>query len=386
MNVEITLITHVFIGGGGFSVLSPYVDFVVRGRYVELVERDKLLNLFSSPQWMDRYKSFLNQNWRNNRFSKTLQDFLRENKIPVDKVLSGRKIAVEGDIKGREVSLFSASVGRSYIPGSTIKGSIRTALCYAYIDRKGADAKRRIMGNILRVKTNGIKRFSPKSAFPTLVGGDVGPKFRAHDDPLKLLQVSDTTFFSEDEMIILNAYVLRMNKPAEVEGTPVVYEVARKGAKVRARIKIAKAFARGSFQDGFWDFLLRGDYCKLFRYINAFSLDFVKCERRRLSKFRGSVPTMLAKFYEKLEKKIESGSKTGKVAYMMVGRGTTLFGKTVDNIFTEEELQRLREAFKGLRNFGWKNGKLVNPFPITRLVPETNPVPFGWIEVRAIGV
>ncbi len=378
MDVEITLLSHVFVGGGEDAVLSPYMDFVASGNCIRLVDRDKLLKVLSRQQ-IDRYVSFIRQNWDNNRPTKVLADFLRDNRIDLEGVLSGVKIEVKGDIKGREVKLFISSAGRNYIPGSTIKGSVRTALFYSYM-KKGFD-KNRVMGNVSQVERG---RFNPKSAFPTLVGRNVGLNFKPHDDPLKLLQVTDTTFFGYEDMLVVNTRAVSMNK--ERSGTPIVLEVARAGSKVRTRIKVAGGFARDVYGDEFWGFLQEGDYSKLFGYVNEFSLDFVRHELVRLRRFRGNVSASLQRFYGGLQGKIESAMKENKSAYMMVGKGTTLFGKTVDNIFTDNEMKQIRMAFKDLRNFGWIKGRLVDPFPITRIVPDGEIIPLGWIEVREVGI
>ena len=131
----------------------------------------------------------------------------------------------------------------------------------------------------------------------------------------------------------------------------------------------------------FWSFLRYEEeraIKTIFGFLNEFARDFINHEIERL---RGGEVRGILNFYNDLRKKLDSLSE-GE-ALMLIGRGTTFFGKTIDMLWGDD-IEKLRGRFRE-RSLGIINGEKSNPFPITRLLWNDGGhwKPIGWAKLEA---
>jgi CRISPR-associated protein Csm5 len=139
--LHIKTLSPVCIGDNKAANLFPYLDFVVNEREVHYIDKVKLMQSVEKAgggaleAFVDGIERMDPQN--PNRSGFDLAGFVKnylEHQLS-DFYIEGRKIQNRGYDVGakREVTTVIKSAGRPYIPGSTIKGAIRTALLHDWI-------------------------------------------------------------------------------------------------------------------------------------------------------------------------------------------------------------------------------------------------------------
>jgi CRISPR type III-A-associated RAMP protein Csm5 len=198
MKYELKTITPLHIGTG-----NRYngAEFVLKDGELYRVSIDKLLKKLSKDQIKD-----LTNRLEDYRFSPT--DFLAGKNINLADITK-YAIRFEGDRRVKEISEQIKTSNRAYIPGSSIKGAIRTAIIYktlkedySILDNELRRIKNngRLMDNLNRNMTRSPafkdKRFSKElRRVMSSVEGKVlrGIKNDAKYDLLKFLQITDSS-------------------------------------------------------------------------------------------------------------------------------------------------------------------------------------------------
>jgi CRISPR type III-A-associated RAMP protein Csm5 len=118
-----------------------------------------------------------------------LKDFLSQNDIAIDEV-KATGLEIKGQIAG-SISRHISSNGRVFIPGSSLKGAFRTALAWNYLKDRGEEKLRRAVMNLERCDKpkEAVKQMSLESFVFA----------ESHSDPLRNLQISDTSFLPPGE-------------------------------------------------------------------------------------------------------------------------------------------------------------------------------------------
>lgn len=180
MNLKIKIISPLHIGSG--NELSPYTDYIYKDNYLLYLDNQKLWNDISKNEEMiDEYVQIIKNKDSNSKNKYTLLDFLKNNNIDIDKYIYA-KIKCYGDIKTVEINETIKTSGRPYIPGSSLKGAIRTAILYDYLKTNSFN-----LNDIINMS-------SKKDRRNTYVGQDVMRKYpkSIQSDIMKFLYVSDT--------------------------------------------------------------------------------------------------------------------------------------------------------------------------------------------------
>ncbi|NMX22041.1 type III-A CRISPR-associated RAMP protein Csm5 [ANME-1 cluster archaeon GoMg4] len=198
MKYELKTVTPLHIGTG-----SKYsgAEFILKDGKLYRVSLDKLLKKLSASQIED-----LTDRLEDYRFS--LTDFLRGKDINLADIAKYVS-KFEGDRGVKEISEQIKTTDRAYLPGSSIKGAIRTAIIYKILkedysildnELKRIKNNRRLMDNLNRNMTRSPafkdKRFSKElGRVMSAVEGKVlrGIKNDAKYDLLKFLQITDSS-------------------------------------------------------------------------------------------------------------------------------------------------------------------------------------------------
>lgn len=272
MKFKLETITSVNIGSG--DIFSPYSDYIYDNGYVYYIDHDLLIKELwkkeNSEELIDQFVQVVNNQAKGNlqeRFN--LKNFLVEANLNYRKFVL-QKIAVDAVIR-EEIQLNIKTGIQPYIPGSSLKGAIRTSLiCYLYSgEEKG-----------LKNKKN-------------YIGEDILGKYS--DDVLKHLMISDTQPFQEDALGIerFNRFNLE-NKKVTI---PVVKEVIKEGSITHFRIK---SKAGSSDLKGKFSFLQEGNEEELLSIINKYAKRNITIELDQLDKYSGEEINKLKDFYKRL--------------------------------------------------------------------------------------
>jgi len=315
MEFSLQVITPVHIGSG--DVLFQFSDYIYHQGYVYYLNREALFRDLSNGPGGDRLvDSYVNivfaQAGSNVRNRFNLKNFLEEAGIDFCKYAL-RRIPVTEEIK-EQLHLQVRCGGQPYIPGSSIKGAIRTALIGYKFTRNDEES---VMKNFWKKDYIGQNYF-----------GYYG------DDVLKNLLVSDTAPFKQDNLVI--AKFTKYHVVKGKEEIPLIKEVVSAGSNTVFSIKTK---ARPGDVPADLQCLCEDHEAELLPIINEYSRQNIKIELELLR--RGAANTTeLVEFYTDLLQEIDQADPTAE-AYMRIGFGKTYYDNTIAQKLSPNTLRRI---------------------------------------------
>src|SRR5690625_2090894 len=133
--IKATVITPVSIGSG--IQLSPYKDYFISNNKVHYVDENKLSQLVAKdPALMDTYVEGV-ANMDGNRSNFDLKGFVQNHLSmdPFDLVRNSIEFRGNSNAKLPINEAIKTPTGQPYIPGSSIKGAIKTVLVYTDLQK-----------------------------------------------------------------------------------------------------------------------------------------------------------------------------------------------------------------------------------------------------------
>ena len=379
-NIKIEVISPVHVGDNENKNLSSLSDFIVENTKIKIIDHKKLENIFfENPHIMEDY---IKEVKKHSGTSFSIKSFLIKHKIAFNEITSEESIPLYGNFGGKEIHSFISENGKKYLPGSSIKGAIRNALAYVFLNK-----------HLEMIRALENKHFEPKSK----------PNFSYEDiqifgkdplnDILKFLQISDSASFSKNSIAIYSCKNYHLKKQKLDNNIPINYECILPDSETKLKIKIKENIPIEKLQirdKSFWNEHL--SITKIFEALNTLSQKFIEREIGELSNVKEMQQTIV--FYNNLLNEIKNSNN--KSGYFCLGKGTTIMEKTILLALSKEELHNLRnkmENTKAYKNFGWikdkRTGKKVLPerLPITRLVYQIQnnlQAGFGWLKMEKI--
>lgn len=399
--VKLTTLTPIFIGGDQANDLSPITDFVVEQDKLHIIDQRKFENLLNNdPELVNEYVNLVKK--RNFKLASFIENKLNSTVEELSKkIISIKNYQGQGEIKS-----FVSSIGNTFIPGSTVKGAIRTAIFYNWLI-SSSDGKSKV-NNILnifnrinnaeeiikkksekRIDRYWLKKNDPserelKKIYNELYlfkNNNTGHDFRH-------LQISDSKFFKDEntEVVQLTREYLTHDKTK----TAPWQQVLKKQVATEFNLKIEK-----NFNDDFLKSLNYGTYKELFKMINKFTIDFLEFELERYDEFIKNSKTDKNKlqetlngtinFYRDLKEKVKFVNDM--CAVIRIGGGKTYFDNSIGLALYKKD----KDKFKQLRKLlgFWKhrsNGSFVEEdSPITRTFYydkySNQYFPIGWTVI-----
>jgi len=363
MNLQIEILTPVSVGSG--EVLSPYSDYVYDKGYVYYLDHDSLLEQINKrpngQRLIDEFVNVVKGQAKSNDPDKIkLKGFLERNGLDYKKYCYWKLPASE-EVR-EQVQLHVKSAGQPYIPGSSLKGAIRTALLthLLFLDNEDKFIKY-------------INEEKEKSRSFSYIGQDIFGKFG--DDSLKYLQVSDSRPFNQEDMKIVKFYKFNLkNKKLDI---PIVKEVLSQGVSTIS-IKISEPKEElNKLNRKLSSLLFERNEAVLLEIINEYTNKNIEIELEQLQKFKSAETAEIEKFYRSLLESLKSADKK-KEAYLRIGSGKTYYNNTIAQKLSVQNIERI------VKN----NFKKANPkaFPLTRTVVlegGRREVP-GWIKISML--
>lgn len=364
MKIQLTTATPLHIGNG--RSLSPYTDYVVGddGK-VYLIDSQKLNEKLAvvGDEAIDEFVIQIMGSQRS-REVYSLKTFLEKYKIDYRQIAkftwetnaSIRNLAIQETIK---------SVSKPYVPGSSIKGAIRTALLYFHRIEEGYSleaAMKDIFGR------RGVQR-SPN-------GEDI---FGAYSkDVLKHLHVSDTTQLPSDEVDLVKT--VRYNLAQNEADVPITKEVIPENKTLQFRLQ-SKAEHRHHLPPRF-KYLIRDEghsgERKILNLVNQFYMQLLKKELAVLKQFQVQQMEPVLRLYERLYRTAERYEQKKNGALIRLGSGKTFLDNTIISLFSREDREKLLNKMKvGGRHL----------FPKTRAVIDNGSLyesVLGWIYLDPV--
>ncbi len=401
MKYKVEVLSPVHVGSG--YEISP-MEYVIDNKFYR-VDMDSLFRdeTFNTDDFIENAKfgAFY--------LGKFYREVAKKHKKYVVEMTDSAKHSLEN--KKTEVREYIKTGGRIYIPGSSIKGSIRTAILW-HILKENAEMYS-LLEEYLEKLINGDIRQPKRKYVANKIEETVFGKDPNHD-LLKALMVSDTTTASFDTLSIEDVHILSTKRYGyQWKGFTILLEALSVGALFEMDIKKDSFFTNGApgQELGFDD---KSQYLDNLKDIcNSYARDFIEYELQFLRRYDDGNLNEVIRFYEELGKglKIENG------LFLHISWGAGWHGMTIGGgvLIDENIMEELRiiygmgkiihsecggKVIEDRRNKGklfctkCKRGSLdredieiVKPFPKTRKFVFENgkpKYPLGWIRLEEI--
>lgn len=244
MKARIKVLTPIHIGSG--QVISPSGYFIdkERGKFNVL----NMDSLFRDKDFAKYCGDFIKQA----AISRSIGNIIPDHNLLKRHILYSTDITAEARGHQIEVKAFVKSAGRPYFPGSSIKGSVVTALIYFALKELATKGKKKeveaLLANINDKKANDKLL---DLAFGYLSGKNVAKKFenfseqesdkskeKFEDKFLNLLEVSDSTYLSPQETLRVEKCLVQGAKRGG--NIPVLFETIKENVEAEFEIKKKK--------------------------------------------------------------------------------------------------------------------------------------------------
>jgi CRISPR-associated protein Csm5 len=351
--------THTPVAIGAGNSLSRLTDFIVRessgkGKTVQVLDEERFQGfLEKNNQAFKVYEQVIFQGSSQDK-NTTLHDLEKH----IGGIDGFEKYSIEADRKvtGRyDIQAVIKNAGQHpYLPGSSIKGGIKTALLHQYLTntRQGEKVLREISSKInfkeeLKKKVKEAEKVITASSKSFTKLSNDGSK----------LGVSDSDLLSTDDLKIRRLERYNLNNGKTV--TPQEWE------SVNPEVETSIALKAGS-----------QSVDDILSAIQVYSLDATDQQIRLLEKLgngnNSGIHEALLNFFTDIHEQLQQGR-----VFMRIGFGKGFFfnsiGPAFQNVYGHDGLRTLLRLNK-VQN--------AEQFPITQVIDSTNNLPLGWVEIE----
>lgn len=258
---------------------------------------------------------------------------------------------------------------RPYIPGSSLKGALRTALAFV-----GA-AQRKVPINVNEL--NHDSRFAAQPLEQKVLNTANPPRGKVPNyDLLRALQISDSTPADSASLQLLNVQVTTGRK----SGSPIELEAVPRGTEFTATLTLDGFLLRKSTREELgWGDDQRTWLRNIAQVVNLFTQDRLIREQERWQ----NIDAPIRSFYQQFNRmRIDEHNEF----FLQLGWGGGWDSKTFGPLLTENEavFQQLVRMY-GKRLIRQGEHRPGDRFPKTRRVvvsDEQPKAPLGWIHVK----
>jgi len=386
--IRIEAVTPVFIGKG--EEITPFDYVLTEDRFA----------VFDVQKYFKKKAGKVEEFYRkvnSNPGEFSLSDFLSSDRADRDCWKYSVKSSVlikkilEDSIKTKKPEMSVKShikddlTGKPYIPGSSLKGAIRTAFLYNIL-RNNKNHVKKHMEKLIREAKNASfqeKKFIEKKLKnPSFLSepfrGICDIANDAQKDLFKLLNIADSS--PEEDCLELN--LIDTYSFDKYKNYRTVYETIKKGTTFHTSININEYLLHDKFRHTIsWDNSSSMNIKKLFQVINFFTLDILDHEIWFFENLKGNFPVKIKEFYENFNEEV--GEAKDNTAYLSIGQGSgwhkMTAGILLKECLEEEDFKELRFALKLAPN------RTDFPYPKSRKLimgkPGEGVSPVGWIKI-----
>jgi len=370
--VSLTTLSPVFIGAGEEHVLSPYSDFIQQGDSLVYIDTDKLQEAMQGDKALiDAYVKGMRQ-FENNRSTFSLEDFITGTLGSAVDDFVTRTVRIEGNIRKNHIRRFTATGGKPFIPGSSLKGAIRTAVLVDWLLNKPRGKKQ--LDQIRECVKKRDRKLLNSMNLDHLCFGNIA------NDAFRHLRISDSEVIdrsniSVGEMKRVSLSSGKKKHKQKQSSIPQWSEILDRSVETNISFSMIAPFAKTGF-----DFLNSQSVDELFSIVNRV---YKKSCRRELKMLNGlSLFNDFSLFYKDLEQQITS--LKSNEAIFRLGGGKTWFENSIGFSIDSEKFgpESLFEKYLDLL----LDIKKI-PFPSTRsaIVRHNVPVsPLGWVKLAVL--
>ena len=373
---RITTLTPVSIGDG--NTLSAFADYVLEKGKIHYINqkiiRDKM---GKNPELIDFYVEGMIRGKSNTTNTFDLKNFIFNRlKLTLQQVALHR-IEAKNVSGKKEFYTVVKNAGQSpYIPGSTLKGAIKTALLYDWL----IDAKNDWCENYLENLNNKEERVRLEAQLMTEFD-----KFE--------LGVSDSSLLDFDMLQAIDIKRLHIKKGSL--NIPQTREAVKENIACECEIRnVRKLIAEKAAGTKVYKNYSWRELCKI---INKFSDNSCNIEWEIMERFEKKLDNKYYKHLENFYRTIQKRTESLTTAYLRLGTGKGFYFNSIAlALYDRDGTENKGQFLKFLKTCGY--GKVYNTkqrqveeydlnpdeFPITRFVEITETKPLGWIQLECL--
>ena len=364
MRYSLHFITPLHVGSG---LRLSKMDYVVRGNRVIIIDLQRLASFPKvDPEELSDAMDMRNFD---------IGSYMRDKGIDPAQVAS-YSIACSKSPQGEIISCLKDGLVNPYVPGSSLKGALRTAILWERIKNDSSlmnEAKDKIESAIERAGPRSSAAWAAQPLERIFLGRDPVKGNHPNYDHLRALKVSDTDIIPKEQLQCFDAAVRNLRGGRLETKMTLCAEAFQPGTETQISLDIDPFLIRDDIRSKLN--LQVEDLKDLEKITRSYYSDYIKSEIDFFSEYDEPVP---CDFYKKLQSLNER--KGGML--LRAGWGSGWHGMTVARLFPEL-LDDIRDAFR----LGRAN---VAEFPKTRKLalmdddPKYRMQPFGWILARPI--
>lgn len=368
--IKLTTLTPVCIGDG--KTINPVTDYIYdRNRnQIHYLNKEKIAErLAGDDEMMDRYMSGIISNMNNNRTEFDLKNFLE--KVLKLSLQDYALYSVEGK-NTKELNTIIKNPDRNpYIPGSTLKGAIKTAFLYDWLLDKNNEWCKKYLQNMNNEKIEEALKEELEAEFDSYQLGVHDSSMFDFEKKCKIIENKRLSIKTLKTEIPQSWECISENKTCETQ----IWDV-RKGDKTYSWEDICRVVNRYTQHQNIREIELLED-------ISENGNIKYKDER---------IKDSLIKFYEEMDAEIEDNPNC---IFMRIGSGKGYFYNSVAQaLYLADSSSDKGDFLKLLKKSGY--GKIydrkikrmkeydLNPdeFPITRFIELSDNQPLGWVKLE----
>ena len=373
---RITTLTPVSIGDG--NTLSAFADYVLEKGKIHYINqqiiRDKM---GKNPELIDFYVEGMIRGKSNTTNTFDLKNFIFNRlKLTLQQAAS-HSIEAKNVSGKKEFYTVVKNAGQSpYIPGSTIKGAIKTALLYDWL----IDANNDLCENYLENLKNKEER------------GRLEAQLMTEFDKFEL-GVSDSSLLDFDMLQAIDIKRLHIKKGSL--NIPQTREAVKENIACECEIRnVRKLIAEKAAGTKVYKNYSWRELCKI---INKFSDNSCNIEWEIMERFEKKLDNKYYKHLENFYRTIQKRTESLTTAYLRLGTGKGFYFNSIAlALYDRDGTENKGQFLKFLKTCGY--GKVYNTkqrqveeydlnpdeFPITRFVEITETKPLGWIQLECL--
>lgn len=360
----------------GSNVYDYLFDYVPHEGQIYVIDKEKFLKKLQKENILDAYLSILEESALTQDFSQ-IKNFLEQHELLNKSFLEGVSAYViksELDIESSSLKkigyLLRDALRRVFIPGSSIKGAMRTAILY-YLIKSDPNYKQmvsRILNQAIRLGNKAkqlddrlVERYMTGQYFRRTRQGRARNIPAPYRDILRGLLISDGTPIGNESISVEK--VILFETSGSIRDLTLT-EIIKPNTISLHDIKVDEYFVNVVSEIMQMEDKTKA-LIKLPDVMNNFYLEVLKAEKEYAEQ---NNLTNLISFYTSLEKQI-----SGNDFLLRIGWGSGWLSTTIGLILTKEIPSLLRQIRRTYR-MGIPN----MPFPMSRkLTKEFQP--FGWV-------
>lgn len=354
-HIKITTITPVCIGNG--QKLSPIADYIYDNKQIHYLNKKKIENcLANDEKLMDKYIQGIVYGMDNNKTKFNLKKFLKEDLGLSEKDYILKSVDANiGSAKELNAIIKNANNNLPYIPGSSLKGAIKTAFLYDWLKKENNHWCKDFLNN------QDNKDLKDK----------LDNKLKSYE-----LSVRDSDALPI-EKVIENK---RLNLKTGNKDIPTTWESIDKNQSCEIVImNIQQNIGENQYQKFSWE-----ETCKIInRYTlhqNLMELDLL--ENIGEENLPSNIYDDIFDFCDNLNNEIENATDT---AYLRLGNGKGYYFNSIGlALYDADNSNDKRNFFNFLKAKGYKKVQFPDEFPITRAIEFSKNVPLGWVKLELV--